>query len=209
MTWKLKCSLNLILTARYPATSVVDVDAIKQKLVSGEAGQLESGRAGRMDAEKTRIKEDYTLIKILAAILSALLVIVTVFVVCCCCPSMSPVLATCHVSVPRVAECPCYRDTSRNKVGPATEEDIQVLTVRDGEGKQLQDARFVEILKSAKSRIRSATDSLRQVGTVDRCPVILHCPCRAEGAGSAGGRRGPGTGGGGGGCPCPAWTTST
>ena len=113
------------------------------------------------------------------------------------------------MSVPRVAECPCYRDTSRNKVGPATEEDIQVLTVRDGEGKQLQDARFVEILKSAKSRIRSATDSLRQVGTVDRSPVTLHCPCRAEGAGSAGGRRGPGTGGGGGGCPCPAWTTST
>ena len=124
------------------------------------------------------------------------------------CPLCWP-RVTCHVSVPRVAECPCYRDTSRNKVGPATEEDIQVLTVRDGEGKQLQDARFVEILKSAKSRIRSATDSLRQVGTVDRCPAVLHCPCRAEGAGSAGGRRGPGTGGGGGGCPCPAWTTST
>ena len=58
-------------------------------------------------------------------------------------------------------ECPCYKDTTRNKVGPATEEDIQVLTVRDGEGKTLQDARFVEILKSAKSRIKSATESLR------------------------------------------------
>ena len=46
-------------------------------------------------------------------------------------------------------------------MGPASEEDIQVLTVRDGEGKQLGDARFVEILKSAKSRIRSATESLR------------------------------------------------
>ena len=46
-------------------------------------------------------------------------------------------------------------------MGPATEEDIQVLTVRDGEGKTLQDARFVEILKSAKSRIKSATESLR------------------------------------------------
>ena len=46
-------------------------------------------------------------------------------------------------------------------MGPATEEDIQVLTVRDGDGKALQDARFVEILKSAKSRIKSATDSLR------------------------------------------------
>lgn len=46
-------------------------------------------------------------------------------------------------------------------MGPATEEDIQVLTVRDGEGKTLQDARFVEILKSAKSRIKSASESLR------------------------------------------------
>ena len=63
-----------------------------------------------------------------------------------------------------IPECPCYKDSSLNKVGPATEEDIQVLTVRDGEGKTLGDARFVEILKSAKSRIKSATDSLRGSG---------------------------------------------
>ena len=50
-------------------------------------------------------------------------------------------------------------------MGPATEEDIQVLTVRDGEGKALQEARFVEILKSAKSRIKSATESLRGTAT--------------------------------------------
>ena len=49
-------------------------------------------------------------------------------------------------------------------MGPASEEDIQVLTVRDMEGKQLQEARFVEILKSAKSRIKSATDSFRGTG---------------------------------------------
>ena len=132
---------------RYPATSVVDVDAIKQKLVSNTLGaDLHTGRNARMDTEKTKIEEDYTLIKILAVILSVLLVIVILFVLCCCCPT-----------------CPCYKDSSVNKVGPATEEDIQILTVRDGEGKQLQDARFVEILKSAKSRIKSATDSLRGV----------------------------------------------
>lgn len=67
-----------------------------------------------------------------------------------------------------VSECPCYKDSTRNKVGPASEEDIQVLTVRDGEGKQLQEARFVEILKSAKSRIRSATESLRGSADVRR-----------------------------------------
>ena len=53
-------------------------------------------------------------------------------------------------------------------MGPASEEDIQVLTVRDGEGKQLQEARFVEILKSAKSRIRSATEGLRGSADVRR-----------------------------------------
>ena len=72
---------------RYPATSVVDVDAIKQKLVSNPIGSDISGRNGRMEAEKTKISEDYTLIKILAAILTALLVLVIIFIVCCCCPS--------------------------------------------------------------------------------------------------------------------------
>ena len=73
---------------RYPATSVVDVDAIKQKLVSNPVGSsISGGRAARMDAEKTKIKEDYTLIKILAAILSVLLVLVIIFILCCCCPS--------------------------------------------------------------------------------------------------------------------------
>ena len=73
---------------RYPATSVVDVDAIKQKLVSNPVGSsLSGGRTSRMEAEKTKIKEDYTLIKILAAILSVLLVLVIIFILCCCCPS--------------------------------------------------------------------------------------------------------------------------
>ena len=68
------------------------------------------------------------------------------------------------ITVSTISECPCYKDSTRNKVGPASEEDIQVLTVRDMEGKQLQEARFFEILKSAKSRIKSATDSLRGTG---------------------------------------------
>ena len=213
MTWKLKCITNLTIagTTRYPATSVVDVDAIKQKLVSGEAGQLEGGRAGRMDAEKTRIKEDYTLIKILAAILSALLVIVTVFVVCCCCPSMSPVLATCHVS--RVSA-PCCRvpllPRHQPQQGGARHRGGHPGAHCPGRRGQAAAGRQVR----GDPQVSQVQDplshgQLETGGNSDRCPVTLHCPCRAEGAGSAGGRRGPGTGGGGGGCPCPAWTTST
>ena len=36
-------------------------------------------------------------------------------------------------------------------------EDIKVLTVRNGEGEELKDARFVEVLKSAGKRIKSAS----------------------------------------------------
>ena len=77
---------------RYPATSVVDVDAIKQKLVASPDGSdLSGGRDGRAETEKKKIEEDYTLIKILATILSILLLIVLIFILCCCCPSK-----TCH-----------------------------------------------------------------------------------------------------------------
>ena len=73
---------------RYPATSVVDVDAIKQKLVANpEGSNLSGGRDGRAETEKKKIEEDYTLIKILATILSILLLIVLIFILCCCCPS--------------------------------------------------------------------------------------------------------------------------
>ena len=67
---------------RYPATSVVDVEAIKQKLASATGG-----RTSRMEAERQKIGGDFTLIKILAGILSALLIIVIIFILCCCCPS--------------------------------------------------------------------------------------------------------------------------
>ena len=79
---------SLIVSARYPATSVVDVDAIKQKLVANpEGSDLWGGRNGRAETEKKKIEEDYTLIKIPATILSILLLIVLIFILCCCCPS--------------------------------------------------------------------------------------------------------------------------
>ena len=73
---------------RYPATSVVDVDAIKQKLTANPDGSdLLGGRDGRAETEKKKIEADFTLIKILATILSVLLLIVLIFILCCCCPS--------------------------------------------------------------------------------------------------------------------------
>ena len=78
-------------------------------------------------------------------------------------------------------------------MGPATEEDIQVLTVRDGEGKTLQDARFVEILKSAKSRIKSASESLRGSSKFD---PSSHNKLSLSWVQGPGGRPGQETGGG-------------
>ena len=37
-----------------------------------------------------------------------------------------------------------------------SEREIQVLTVKDGNGRELKDARFVEIFKSARQRMKSA-----------------------------------------------------
>ena len=38
-----------------------------------------------------------------------------------------------------------------------SDSEIRVLTVKDGEGRELREAKFVEILKEARHRIRSAT----------------------------------------------------
>ena len=38
-----------------------------------------------------------------------------------------------------------------------SDSEIRVLTVKDGQGRELREAKFVEILKEARHRIRSAT----------------------------------------------------
>ena len=42
-------------------------------------------------------------------------------------------------------------------MGRSRSDEIKVLTVKDGEGRELGDARFVEVLRSAGTRIKSAT----------------------------------------------------
>ena len=43
------------------------------------------------------------------------------------------------------------------KSRPSTATDIKVLKVRNGDGQELRDARFVEVMKSAGKRIKSAS----------------------------------------------------
>ena len=56
----------------------------------------------------------------------------------------------------------CYvlsskRDKDRVGAFGDSDSEIRVLTVKDGEGRELREAKFVEILKEARHRIRSAT----------------------------------------------------
>ena len=44
-----------------------------------------------------------------------------------------------------------------NKSRPGTATSIKVLKVKNGNGEELKDARFVEVMKSAGTRIKSAT----------------------------------------------------
>jgi hypothetical protein len=54
----------------------------------------------------------------------------------------------------------CFYPDRKNDVqrlSTDSDGDIRVLTVKDGRGKELSEAKFVEILKEAKHRIQSAT----------------------------------------------------
>ena len=44
---------------------------------------------------------------------------------------------------------------------------MQVLSVRNGNGQDVKDAKFVEILRSAGSRIKSAHDSFKGIGNTE------------------------------------------
>ena len=47
----------------------------------------------------------------------------------------------------------------RKRLAPfgTMEDEIKVITVKNGEGQELKEARFVEIMKSARQRLKSAT----------------------------------------------------
>ena len=77
---------------RYPATSVVDVDAIKQKLVSTPFSNARSDRIGRYDdVIATPSDADY-LLYVLAILLAFLLVVAIILLICCCCPGILRIL---------------------------------------------------------------------------------------------------------------------
>ena len=49
----------------------------------------------------------------------------------------------------------CSKTIRRNSTSPS---DLRILNVRNGNGEDVKDARFVEVLKSAGSRIKSASN---------------------------------------------------
>eukprot|EP00095_Tigriopus_kingsejongensis_P012458 maker-scaffold696_size110080-snap-gene-0.13 protein:Tk12458 transcript:maker-scaffold696_size110080-snap-gene-0.13-mRNA-1 annotation:"cad86_drome ame: full" len=139
---------------RYPANSVVDMNAVTSKLVSNSSGTIipstnPDTSSGTSESTKQELESKnaalfWTLVT-LCLIIAALILIT----LCCyCCPG-----------------CYYYKGDKVNSVGVlGSEGDIQVLTVTDGEGRELKDARFVEIMKSAKDRIRSAASLGRTSG---------------------------------------------
>ena len=74
----------------------------------------------------------------------------------------------------------CYVPSSKrgkDRVGAFGDSDseIRVLTVKDGEGRELREAKFVEILKEARHRIRSATIRGTKGVVSKLCDVMCGC----------------------------------
>ena len=60
------------------------------------------------------------------------------------------------------------------------EDEIKVITVKNGEGQELKEARFVEIMKSARQRLKSATSlgefSIKAFEIGSRIIKLFHTP---------------------------------
>ncbi|XP_059097433.1 cadherin-86C-like isoform X1 [Tigriopus californicus] len=134
---------------RYPANSIVDMNAVTSKLVANSSGAIapsnsgsksESSSTSSSSANQELEQRNATLFWALMLICLFLAALVFLALCCYCCPG-----------------CYYYKGDKVNSVGiHGSERDIRVLTVTDGAGRELKDAKFVEIIRSAKDRIRSA-----------------------------------------------------
>lgn len=61
----------------------------------------------------------------------------------------------------------CFSSRKRFREFDNDDGEIKVLTVKNGDGHELKEARFVEIMKTAKERIKSATS----IGNKVKCLV--------------------------------------
>ena len=141
---------------RYPTDSIVDIDDVTNKLTNGNNFQGEINI--NITSNQTDLRPDIVNLRRKNAslfwgliIFCLVVVIIIIVIICCnCCPG-------------------CYyyneNDRKKRKTGdletntlsdPTQDPEITVLTVKNERGEDLKDAKFVEIIKSAKNRIRSA-----------------------------------------------------
>ena len=140
---------------RYPSESVVDIDDVANKLSDGSTFpdvSITNFTFPFNQTDQVLILRQRNASLFWGLIIFCLVVVIIIIVIifCNCCPG-----------------CYYYNDKSKQKGkledlettfdSKRTEEgDITVLAVRNEKGENLKDAKFVEILKSAKNRIRSA-----------------------------------------------------
>ena len=143
---------------RYPSESVVDIDDVANKLNDGSTFPDVSITNltfpfNQTDQVLILRQRNASLFWGLIIFCLVVVIIIIVIIFCNCCPG-----------------CYYYNDKGKQKgkegkledlettfTSKRTEEgDITVLAVRNEKGENLKDAKFVEILKSAKHRIRSA-----------------------------------------------------
>ena len=140
---------------RYPSQSVVDIDDVANKLNDGSNFpdvSITNFTFPFNQTDQVIILRQRNASLFWGLIIFCLVVVIIIIVIifCNCCPG-----------------CYYYNDKSKQKGkledlettfdSKRTEEgDITVLAVRNEKGENLKDAKFVEILKSAKNRIRSA-----------------------------------------------------
>ena len=142
---------------RYPQDSVVDIEDVTAKLVTNidnPKNQTTNSTSGNGNTDNTSITElkqkNSSLFWGLVIFCIIIFIAVLIILFCNCCPGCY--FYNSHYGMER-----SKKDNDEN--------DITVLTVKNGQGQELKDAKFVEVLRSAKNRIRSAT--FRQNKTED------------------------------------------
>ena len=154
---------------RYPSDSVVDIDDVTNKLTNGNNFQSAVGINITSNQTQSELYPDIVDLRRKNAslfwgliIFCLVVVLIIIVIICCnCCPG-----------------CYYYNENERrsrkrslandlevnSNPGPIDEHDITVLTVKNERGEDIKDAKFVEIMKSARNRFQSALSRGRSTG---------------------------------------------
>ena len=146
---------------RYPSDSVIDIDDVTNKLTNGNnfqsavninitSNQTQSElHPSIVDLQRKNASLFWGLI-----IFCLVVVLIIIVIICCnCCPG-------CYYyngNEKQKRKTSLANDLEVNSnPGPSEDQDITVLTVKNERGEDLKDAKFVEIMKSARNRLSSA-----------------------------------------------------